>query len=345
MTGICISQESSFVCICDAGFTGRFCEFDLNALKCCSPDEPAELATTTLASTFAIAPNATTNQGKCAAVRNPVNFWSAYDTSLISSSNNICKSNSRCKNLILGGVVCDKCGAANGNRADNSFYNKFCELRAKHFPAEQAAFLALPGIKNRFRFNVRLTFATRKSSGYLLHNSRLDNGGSDNAHDFISLRIVKGFLVFAFSLGARESTEITIANVSVTDGKWRTVGVSYKDHKFALTLDDDNRGEVNACDMAHNSMGGSELVDCFRVEAEHKLAAKCSSQMETCYRYFDMNGPLVLGRRSPLGKHASRRLSEKEKLASFEGCISDVYVNERMVDLGTEAIIDHRYNN
>lgn len=178
-SGMCLSQESSFVCICDAGFTGRFCEFDLNALKCCSPDIDSttqRTSTSGMISSTKMTMNTTAmpqKNDRCVAVRNPVNFWSAYDTSLISSSNNICKSNSRCKNLILGGIVCDKCGEANGPRADNSFYNQFCELRAKQFPANRQAFLALPGIKNRFRFNVRLTFATRKTNGYLLHNSRL----------------------------------------------------------------------------------------------------------------------------------------------------------------------------
>lgn len=123
-------------------------------------------------------------------------------------------------------------------------------------------------------------------------------------------------------------------NITVADGKWRTVSISYKDHKFILALDNDNRAEVNACDMAYNNranISNGDLIDCFRVEAVYEMPAKCASQIETCYRYFDMNGPLTLGHKT----------DKSDKLWTYEGCISDVYVNERLVDLGTEAIIDH----
>ncbi len=157
--GVCLSIESGFKCLCHHGFTGSACQFNLNEMKCCGDS---------------------TNSSSCER---------QYSPGLLSrpNDNQICKSPSRCKNLILGGIVCDKCAEQHTPTTDTSFYNKFCELRAKHFPKGQNAFMILPGIHSRFRFNIRLTFATVKPDGYLFHNARL----SPTAHDFISLSIHK----------------------------------------------------------------------------------------------------------------------------------------------------------
>lgn len=33
--GVCVSVESGYVCVCDAGWTGKACEFNLDEAKCC----------------------------------------------------------------------------------------------------------------------------------------------------------------------------------------------------------------------------------------------------------------------------------------------------------------------
>ena len=41
--------------------------------------------------------------------------------------------NLNCKNLVLGGFICDKCDSSEEPSA-SSYYNSLCELRARNFP-------------------------------------------------------------------------------------------------------------------------------------------------------------------------------------------------------------------
>lgn len=100
--GVCSSLESSFMCLCEHGYTGRFCEFNLNEMRCC--DEDVVRTTTSIMPTTSSYGDLISNRTKsstdvtCAAVESPVNSWMQP----LVNSNHICKSNSRCKNLILG---------------------------------------------------------------------------------------------------------------------------------------------------------------------------------------------------------------------------------------------------
>jgi len=142
-------------------------------------------------------------------------------------------------------------------------------------------------------------------------------------------------------MGSEQTSEIKIEDILVNDAKWRTVTVDYVNHKFILSLDNDNMPSVDSCSLvANRNTSQSDLIDCFRVESRYELPGKCSSQVETCFRYFDLNGPLVLGRQSNLDTKSD--LSRQETALNYEGCISDLFVNERLVDLGSEAISDHQ---
>ena len=175
--GLCVSLESSFVCLCDPGHTGRFCEVELKKAHCC--DVKLSISTTTSSTKISR--------------QKPRNLIQRVNNSTCVSSENslsnnlqpICKGNSRCKNLILGGISCEKCGS---DALDKSYYNEFCELRARHFPINRRAFLTLPGLQNRHRFKVKLTFSTIKSNSFILYNERIDRE-SNSALDFIALRV------------------------------------------------------------------------------------------------------------------------------------------------------------
>ena len=138
-------------------------------------------------------------------------------------------------------------------------------------------------------------------------------------------------------MGSQSSQQIEIRNITVSDGKWRTVTVNYDDHKFIISLDNDHSPTIDSCELATNS--NEDLINCFRSEAVYNLPKKCSSQVETCFRYFDLNGPLTLGRHSNLG--ATTLLNHLEQIESFEGCISDLLINKKLIDLASEVIIDH----
>ncbi len=153
-----------YKCLWNDGFTGSAFQFNLEKIKCCADYNS----------------NITCEHQSVSGIRSSLD------------DNQICKTHSRCKNRILDGMICDKCADYYGPSTDKSFYNKFCELHAKYFPKGKNAFMALPGILNRFRFNIRLTFATIKPSGYLFHNERL----SPTTRNFISLKINKGMFIF-----------------------------------------------------------------------------------------------------------------------------------------------------
>ena len=202
--GICVSLESGFRCICDPGFTGRMCEYNMKSTKCC------ELAVD-------VAPYLSVD-GKKNKTKMTINSCvtakpSVYDFySVELSSNRVCKGDSVCKNLILGGVLCDKCGhSIKDANVDKSYYNKFCELRGRHFPEHSKSFLVFEGIRNRLRFKIKLNFATVKSNGNLFYNGRLDRDlPGQIGLDFLQLEIRNDFLVFSYSLGDYLINEIVL---------------------------------------------------------------------------------------------------------------------------------------
>lgn len=324
--GVCLSLESSFVCVCDPGFTGRLCEFNLNKLKCCDNSQDQSSVTKSAHLMIHNKKNSSflTSQQKCAASSSFDLPFSGHST-----SNLICKGDSKCKNLILGGVVCDKCASASDET--KIYYNQFCELRTKHFPHEKRAFIALPGIQTRFRFKIKLTFASVKPDGYLFYNGRLNQPRSA---DFVSLQIEKSRLVFSYSLGDNYVNRLELDEIGVSDGKWRTVSLEYKSQYVVLALDNDGRFETDACEFAYNQ--NKTESDCFRLRKQFELPDKCLNEIETCFRYFDLNGPLKLGQ-GPVSASQDARLSDK---LNFEGCIGDVYLNEKLIDLQRDSIQD-----
>lgn len=281
--GVCISLESSFICICDPNFTGKTCEINLKSSKCCDLNNSKK--------------NSNLNESICV--------------------NQVCKSNSMCRNLILGGFVCDKC--------DKPYLNEFCELRTRHFPKNSNSYISLPGIQNRFRFKLKLSFATIKSNSYLFYNGRLDS----YSNDFISLQIQNDYLKFTYSLGDNLVNELSITNISVSDGKWRTVSLDYENRLFRLSLDNDNFEQIDSCDLAFNPKNSSNS-NCFRQFHTYNLPTKCLNQIESCFRYFDLNAPLILG----------QSLKPKENNLNYEGCIRDLYLNEKLIDLQEDILYE-----
>ena len=327
----CLSVESGFRCVCDAGFTGRLCEFNLKQDKCCNTNnknsqvsfsstttaKPNQMANSTNSLTTTLEPhfqhylllNTDFNQTRCIGEQKAKKFKSSGN--MIVGS--VCKGTSVCKNLILGGSVCDECA---GN---STYYNRFCELRGRHFPTSKSghAYIAVAGLtRNRFRFKLKLTFATVQSNGVLLFNGRTDSNG-----DFISLAIRNDILTFSFSLGGSATVrQMHIDALSVTDGRWRTVTIEYAHRNVTLSVDNDKLPEVDACELANSA--SSE--NCLRVRKSFELPEKCRSQIETCHRFLDLNGPLVLGK---------QQLSDSGAVSGFSGCMMDMYVDERLVDL------------
>nr|QVK45661.1 G protein-coupled receptor [Proales similis] len=274
--GFCISLESSYVCICDPGFTGVSCEINTREQACPSDEDD------------------------------------------LNSPSPVCRGDSKCKNLILGGFLCDECLKSHPNKSELiSYYNEFCELRARHFP--NGSYMALDGIRNRQRFSLKLTFATIHTDGFLLFNGQLN---SNSIKDFFALKIRRSHLLFEYSLGEKSTVELELNSVIVSDGKWRTLTISYSNREFNISLDDDNFEDVDACVLG--------TVNCVRIHHIHELPLKCNSQIANCFRHFDLDGPLIIG-------------SSSIEIPSngFGGCIKDLFIENKRVNLNSDIIREY----
>ena len=131
-----------------------------------------------------------------------------------SRATDVCASPSTCAPLIKGGFLCENC-------TQSPFYNEFCQLEARSF--SNGAFLSLPSLTQRFKFNLQLEFATIQKNGLLLYNGRY-NG----KHDFISLSIDNEGVLFMFSTGGDTAAQVRVDSVAgVSDGEWHHVEVQY----------------------------------------------------------------------------------------------------------------------
>lgn len=147
----------------------------------------------------------------------------------------------------------------------------------------------------------------------------------------MALRIVDDRIRVEYSLGDAQLNYFNLDDVSVSDGRRRTLRLEYAEKRFRLALDNDALDEVNACDLARNANVTNKRADCFRTEHEVKLPDRCNNQIENCFRFFDLDGPLVFGKSPERGPMS--RLNEE----AFEGCIGDIYINERLSNLRSDS--------
>ncbi|XP_030388378.1 protocadherin-like wing polarity protein stan [Scaptodrosophila lebanonensis] len=193
-------------------------------------------------------------------------------------------------------------------------YTSTCELRARSF--SRNSFLTFESLKQRHRFNLKLRFATVQDNGLLLYNGRYNE-----LHDFIALEILSGHVTFSYSLGDKTNSVSVIQQNKVSDGKWHEVEIAYLNRTVTLIL--------NKCDTAIALAG--HLGDRWSCANQTTLLLdkRCALLTETCHRFLDLTGPLQLGGlpRIPANFPVSNR--------DFVGCISDLRIDDRYVDLNS----------
>ncbi|KAJ0179731.1 hypothetical protein K1T71_004322 [Dendrolimus kikuchii] len=234
----------------------------------------------------------------------------------INGDGTICRSGSQCVPKREGGILCQGCSI------DAAYTTPVCELRARSFPA--SSFLTFPGLKRRHRVHLKLKFATQTTSGLLLYNGRYNE-----RHDFLALEVISTGagrhagpgLRFSFGLGAGKS-EVTVAG-NIADGMWHTVEVEYYNRTATIILDD--------CDKALSLAGAADFglkYSCANFTRK-VLPSRCSIATETCHRFLDLTGPLQIGGLPNIPS------SFQVKNKDFVGCISDVYIDHKFVDLNS----------
>ncbi|KAL1494818.1 hypothetical protein ABEB36_010350 [Hypothenemus hampei] len=208
--------------------------------------------------------------------------------------------------------LCEDCTFS----AEKEHYSTTCQLKTRSF--SRNSFLTFPSLKQRHRLHLKLKFATQDQNGLLLYNGRYNE-----QHDFIALEIVRGNVQFSFSLGSAATKVIASIPGGVADGKWHSATVSYFNKTVTLSIDD--------CDTALALKHGRELGGKWACAsyAEHTLESRCTSLTETCHRFLDLTGPLQLGG-LPLVS-ASFQIENSH----FQGCISELKVDYKLIDLNT----------
>ncbi|KAM9342473.1 cadherin EGF LAG seven-pass G-type receptor 3 [Pholidichthys leucotaenia] len=263
--GVCARREGGYTCICREGYSGDRCEFDRR-------------------------------QGRCVP--------------------GVCRNGGTCRELSGGGFRCE-CPAG-------AYERPYCTVTARSFPPK--SFVMFRGLRQRFHLSISLTFATLESSGLLFYNGRFNE-----KHDFIALEIQEGQVVFKYSTG-KSSTQVSpFLPGGVSDGDWHTVHIHYynkpttrypkrsmtgeaqgpSDEKIAVVSVDD-------CDTALSLRFGMQLGN-YTCAAQGKQTSSKKS--------LDLTGPLFLGGVPNVPDNFPFGTRE------FIGCMKELHVDNKPLDL------------
>ncbi|ODM96856.1 Protocadherin-like wing polarity protein stan [Orchesella cincta] len=226
---------------------------------------------------------------------------------------NICGRGSTCTPRVRGGFLCQNCSR-------NEYVNSLCELTARSF--SRGAFLTFPGLKDRYRTHIKLSFATQQKNGMLLYNGRYNE-----RFDFIALEVLNSTVRFSFSLGSSNLTYVDTGK-SMSDGLWHTVEVSYSNQTATVSVDD--------CDIIMSLENPDEFPPSSSCAGKGTLwlEPRCRSLTESCQRFLDLTGPLYIG-----GLPAPNGPTQIQT-HDFVGCIKNVYINHKFLDLNN-YVMEH----
>ncbi|XP_058144461.1 cadherin EGF LAG seven-pass G-type receptor 3 isoform X2 [Dasypus novemcinctus] len=259
--GACARREGGYTCVCRPRFTGEDCELDTEAGRCVP---------------------------------------------------GVCRNGGTCADAPDGGFRC-QCPAG------GAFEGPRCEVAARSFPPR--SFVMFRGLRQRFHLTLSLSFATVQPSGLLFYNGRLNE-----KHDFLALELVARQVRLTYSTGESNTVVSPTLPGGLSDGQWHTVHLRYynkprtdalggaqgpsKDKVAVLSVDD--------CDVAVALQFGAEIGNYSCAAAGVQTSSKKS---------LDLTGPLLLGGVPNLPENFP--VSHKD----FVGCMRDLYIDGRQVDM------------
>ncbi|XP_052577356.1 cadherin EGF LAG seven-pass G-type receptor 3 isoform X3 [Peromyscus californicus insignis] len=259
--GACARREGGYTCVCRPRFTGEDCELDTEAGRCVP---------------------------------------------------GVCRNGGTCTNAPNGGFRC-QCPAG------GAFEGPRCEVAARSFPP--SSFVMFRGLRQRFHLTLSLSFATVQPSGLLFYNGRLNE-----KHDFLALELVAGQVRLTYSTGESNTVVSPTVPGGLSDGQWHTVHLRYynkprtdalggaqgpsKDKVAVLSVDD--------CNVAVALQFGAEIGNYSCAAAGVQTSSKKS---------LDLTGPLLLGGVPNLPENFP--VSHKD----FIGCMRDLHIDGRRMDM------------
>uniref|UniRef100_A0A672P6R9 Cadherin EGF LAG seven-pass G-type receptor 3 n=1 Tax=Sinocyclocheilus grahami TaxID=75366 RepID=A0A672P6R9_SINGR len=258
--GVCARREGGYTCICREDYTGERCEFDRRG-------------------------------GQCVA--------------------GICRNGGTCRELSGGGFRCE-CPAG-------GYEKPYCSVTTRSFPPK--SFMMFRGLRQRFHLSISLSFATLESNGLLFYNGRFNE-----KHDFLALEILDGQMVLKYSTGESSTQVSPYLPGGVSDGNWHTVHIHYY-NKPKRSVSGDVQGpsdekvavlSVDDCDTAVSLRFGSQL-------GNYSCAAQ--GRQTSSKKSLDLTGPLFLGGVPNLPENFP--FSTRE----FIGCMKDLHIDNRPVDM------------
>uniref|UniRef100_A0A8C4ZT26 Cadherin, EGF LAG seven-pass G-type receptor 3 n=1 Tax=Gadus morhua TaxID=8049 RepID=A0A8C4ZT26_GADMO len=259
--GVCARTEGGYTCICRENYTGDRCEVDRRGGRCVP---------------------------------------------------GVCRNGGTCRELSGGGFRCE-CPAGGG------YERPYCSVTARSFPPK--SFVMFHGLRQRFHLSISLTFATLESNGLLFYNGRFNE-----KHDFIALEIQDGQVMLKYSTGELSTQVSPFLPGGVSDGEWHTVHIHYynkprrsssgepqgpSDEKVAVVSVDD-------CDTAVSLRFGPQL-------GNYTCAAQ--GQQTSSKKSLDLTGPLFLGGVPNVPDNFPFGARE------FIGCMKDLHVDSKPLDL------------
>ncbi|XP_048065943.1 cadherin EGF LAG seven-pass G-type receptor 3 isoform X3 [Megalobrama amblycephala] len=258
--GVCARREGGYTCICREDYTGERCEFDRRG-------------------------------GRCVA--------------------GVCRNGGTCRELSGGGFRCE-CPAG-------GYEKPYCSVTTRSFPPK--SFMMFRGLRQRFHLSISLSFASLESNGLLFYNGRFNE-----KHDFLALEILDGQMVLKYSTGESSTQVSPYLPGGVSDGNWHTVHIHYynkpkrsvsgevqgpSDEKVAVLSVDD-------CDTAVSLRFGAQL-------GNYSCAAQ--GRQTSSKKSLDLTGPLFLGGVPNLPENFPFGTRE------FIGCMKDLHIDNRPVDM------------
>ncbi|XP_068600336.1 cadherin EGF LAG seven-pass G-type receptor 3 [Brachionichthys hirsutus] len=263
--GVCARREGGYTCICREDYTGDRCESDRR-------------------------------QGRCVP--------------------GVCRNGGTCRELSGGGFRCE-CPAG-------GFEHPYCTVTARSFPPK--SFAMFRGLRQRFHLSISITFATLEKSGLLFYNGRFNE-----KHDFIALEIHEGQVVLKYSTGESSTQVSPFLPGGVSDGNWHSVHIHYYNKPAARyprrSLSGDFQGpsdekiavvSVDDCDTALSLRFGTQLGN-YSCAAQGKQTSNKKS--------LDLTGPLFLGGVPNVPDNFPFGARE------FIGCMKELHIDNKPLDL------------